>query len=65
VILVTCPCCHGEKMLRLYEEDQVAHSLVLCCHCAGEGTVRAEVEEPRVETTLPQGWLKRVMARWA
>jgi len=52
-------------MLRLYEEDQVAHSLVLCCHCAGEGTVRAEVEEPRVETTLPQGWLKRVMARWA
>ena len=41
MILVTCPCCKGEKILRLYEEDLITHISVLCCHCGGDGTVSA------------------------
>jgi Zn ribbon nucleic-acid-binding protein len=45
VILVTCPCCKGEKMLQLFEEDQLTHTMVICCHCGAQGVVTAEIED--------------------
>lgn len=44
---VECPCCHGERMLWLYQEDaelgQLGPARVQCCHCEGIGAVAAEV----------------------
>lgn len=61
MILVTCPCCKGERILRLYEEDLITNTVVLCCHCGSTGTVTAEVEDK----TIPNGWLRRMLERWA
>jgi len=41
--LTPCPCCHGEKFLRVYEADSDAPPVsVFCCHCSGEGEVATE-----------------------
>lgn len=47
--MVTCPCCHGERVLYVYEPDHAscprAPEVWRCEHCAGEGMIEAEVGE--------------------
>ena len=42
---VTCPCCKGERVLVVFDEEygEVIH--MVCMHCEGTGQVDAEVEE--------------------
>jgi len=42
---VTCPCCHGKKVVEVFDEEygEVIH--MICMHCEGTGQVEAEVEE--------------------
>jgi hypothetical protein len=42
---VTCPCCHGKKVVEVFDEEwgEVIH--MVCMHCEGLGWVEAEVEE--------------------
>jgi len=54
---VTCPCCKGVGYLLVYLEvgERVKRLITppmpeLCCHCQGEGTIPAEVEEPSEES---------------
>jgi hypothetical protein len=52
---VTCPCCHGEKKILVFERDPTSNApedMVVvavtheeCSHCEGTGEVEAEVEE--------------------
>jgi len=43
-ITVTCPCCHGNKRLIVFDEALETDVTVLCCHCI-DGRVPAEVDE--------------------
>jgi hypothetical protein len=51
--LVVCPCCKGEKRLRIavYDWDQESGELLegikieTCTHCMGEGKIEAEVDD--------------------
>jgi Zn ribbon nucleic-acid-binding protein len=58
MILVTCPCCHGEKLLQLFEEDLITNTVVICCHCGGVGTIEAEVEVEKVSIEKMNLWAK-------
>jgi DnaJ-class molecular chaperone len=49
--MVTCPCCHGEKVLFLFEQERTGQKFPRepmkhdCTHCQGKGEVPAEVSE--------------------
>lgn len=59
---VECPCCHGERMLWLYQEDaelgQLGPARVQCCHCEGIGAVAAEI------TSTPPSLRKQLESWW-
>jgi hypothetical protein len=68
--LVTCPCCHGETQLAIYEPSMVlAPTFAFCCHCQGKGEIESEVPQA-VEMTdpvrPPVSWLEtwRSCFRW-
>jgi hypothetical protein len=47
--LTTCPCCHGEKTMKVFEptssfEMMHRYTIERCCHCQGRGTVPVEIE---------------------
>lgn len=60
--LVTCPCCHGEKMLYLFEQEREGQKFpreparIDCCHCQGVGEVDAgeqSADQPLLTTLDP------------
>lgn len=53
-MMITCPCCHGEKRLTLVEHDDGCTILTHpeCTHCMGKGEVPAP-DTSETQETLP------------
>jgi Zn ribbon nucleic-acid-binding protein len=42
---VTCPCCDGAKVLKIWYPDEVTPRTEMCGHCEGTGEIDAEVAD--------------------
>lgn len=56
-MMITCPCCHGQKRVTVVEHDDDTGRTILtrpqCTHCMGMGEVEAEA--PRDDAVGLQG----------
>lgn len=45
--LVECPCCNGERVLRVYDQSKPDAPPVEydCTHCAGKGAIKGETDD--------------------
>jgi hypothetical protein len=72
-VMITCPCCHGEKRLTLVEHDDDTGRTILtrpqCTHCMGNGEVPApdtsETQETLPVIDVPSGLRKFELSREA
>jgi hypothetical protein len=52
MMLMPCPCCHGEKFLFVFEQEREGQKYprephkTMCCHCQGEGEIESELCPP-------------------